>query len=294
MEARQPFPYKRNPSRPSFTLPPGTVDTHCHIFGPADKFPYAPGTKQTPIEATKEQLWQLRDHLGIARNVIVQAAEYNDDNSALLDALNDAHGRTRGIGTIKSTISAQDLQSLHDAGIRGVRFGFVKHLPGRLPPDEVAAIANRIAPFGWHCLVFFAIEDLPELYDLFTDLPTDVVVDHMGRPDVTKPVDGPEFGLVLRLLGENENFWCKIAAADRLSQSGPDAYADVVPFARRIVETFPDRVLWGTDWPHPKMFTHAPDDGKLVDFIPNVATTAELQHKLLVANPMRLYWPEED
>jgi 2-pyrone-4,6-dicarboxylate lactonase len=148
-------------------------------------------------------------------------------------------------------------------------------------------------------VVYFEAGDLPELWDFFSALPTAVVVDHMGRPDVTKTVDGPEFELFVRFLREHPNAWSKVSCPERLSVGGPPAlgterapYRDVVPFARRIVETFPDRVLWGTDWPHPNLKHHMPDDGLLVDFIPHIATTPALQHRLLVDNPMRLYWPE--
>ena len=161
-------------------------------------------------------------------------------------------------------------------------------------------IAGRIAKLGWHVVIYFEAVDLPELWDFFTALPTTVVVDHMGRPDVTKPVDGPEFELFVKFMREHANVWSKVSCPERLSVQGPralngeqNAYRDVVPFARRIVETFPDRVLWGTDWPHPNLKDHMPDDGLLVDFIPHIAVTPELQRKLLVDNPMRLYWPEE-
>ncbi len=149
-------------------------------------------------------------------------------------------------------------------------------------------------------VIYFEAVDLPELWSFFTALPTTVVVDHMGRPDVAKPIDGPEFSLFLKFMHEHPNVWSKVSCPERLSVSGPPAlngeraaYRDVVPFARRVVEAFPDRVLWGTDWPHPNLKNHMPDDGLLVDFIPSIAVTAELQRKLLVANPMRLYWPEE-
>ena len=142
-------------------------------------------------------------------------------------------------------------------------------------------------------VIYFEAPELPELYDFFTALPTDVVVDHMGRPDVSKPIDGEEFGLFLKLLQENQNFWCKVSCPERLTQQEDYRYDDVVPFARKVVETFPDRVLWGTDWPHPNMRSHTPDEGMLVDYIPRIASTTELQQKLLVDNPMRLYWPEE-
>ena len=161
-------------------------------------------------------------------------------------------------------------------------------------------IAGRIAKLGWHVVIYFEAVDLPELWDFFTSLPTTVVVDHMGRPDVSKPVDGPEFELFVKFMRDYPNVWSKVSCPERLSVSGPpalngerQAYRDVIPFARRIVETFPDRVLWGTDWPHPNLKNHMPDDGLLVDFIPHIATTPELQRKLLVDNPMRLYWPEE-
>jgi 2-pyrone-4,6-dicarboxylate lactonase len=149
-------------------------------------------------------------------------------------------------------------------------------------------------------VIYFEAVDLPELWDFFTALPTTVVVDHMGRPHVTKPIDGPEFQLFLKFMHQHPNVWSKVSCPERLSVAGPpaldgerNAYRDVVPFARKVVETFPDRVLWGTDWPHPNLKNHMPDDGLLVDFIPHIATTAELQQKLLVDNPNRLYWPEE-
>ena len=169
----------------------------------------------------------------------------------------------------------------------------------RVPTDSLAEIVAKIAPLGWHVVIYFEAEDLPELYDFFSSIPTDVVVDHMGRPDVTKDPHGPEFDLFLRFMRENTNVWTKVSCPERLSVTGPRAldgeqaaYTDVVPFARRVVEEFPDRVLWGTDWPHPNLKDHMPDDGLLVDYIPQIATTPELQHKLLVENPRRLYWPE--
>jgi 2-pyrone-4,6-dicarboxylate lactonase len=279
-----------SPSKPTFRPPPGAVDAHCHVFGPGDVFPYAPERKYTPCDAPKEKLWELRDYLGFERNVIVQATCHGADNRALVDALKASNGRARGVATVKQDVTDEELRALDAAGVRGVRFNFVKRLVDTTPREVLLAIAERVKPLGWHIVIYFEAQELPELYDFFTSLPTTVVVDHMGRPDVTKPVDGPEFELFIRLLREHPNFWSKVSCPERLSKSGPDAYEDVVPFARRVVETFPDRVLWGTDWPHPNMKSHMPDDGKLVDFIPRVARTAELQRKLLVDNPMALYW----
>jgi 2-pyrone-4,6-dicarboxylate lactonase len=282
-----------NPSKPRFVAPRGAVDAHCHVFGPGGVFPYAPERKYTPCDASAAQLFALRDFLGFSRNVIVQATCHGADNRALVDALGKSGGKARGVATVYRDVTDAELKALDAAGVRGVRFNFVKRLVDRLDKGELAEIAARVKPLGWHVVIYFEAQELAEHYDFFASLPTDVVVDHMGRPDVTKPIDGPEFALFLKLMREHPNFWSKVSCPERLSKTGPDAYEDVVPFARRVVELFPDRVLWGTDWPHPNMTTHAPDDGKLVDFIPKIATTEELQRKLLVDNPMRLYWPEE-
>jgi len=288
------------PSKPKFKLPLGAVDAHCHVFGPGEEFPFAPERKYTPCDASKHQLYALRDHLGFSRNVVVQATCHGSDNAAMVDALVHSKGKARGIATVKRSISDDELQRLHEAGVRGVRFNFVKRLVDFTPKDELMEIASRIAPLGWHIVIYFEAVDLPELWDFFIALPTTVVVDHMGRPDVTKPVDGPEFQLFVKLMQEHNNIWSKVTCPERLSVTGPNAlngevaaYKDVVPFAKYLVEQFPDRVIWGTDWPHPNLKNHMPDDGLLVDWIPHIAVTEELQNKLLVNNPMRLYWPEE-
>lgn len=285
------------PAKPLFKLPPGAVDAHCHVFGPGAMFPYAPERKYTPCDASKAQLFALRDHLGFDKNVIVQATCHGSDNRALVDALKASNNKARGVATVNRHVTDAELQDMHAAGVRGTRFNFVKRLADFTPRDVLLEIANRIAPLGWHVVVYFEAVDLPELYDFFTALPTTVVVDHMGRPDVTKPVDGPEFELFVKMMREHPNIWSKVSCPERLSVGGPKAlngeqhaYQDVVPFAKRLVETFPDRVLWGTDWPHPNLKDHMPDDGLLVDFIPQIATTPELQKKLLVDNPTRLYW----
>ncbi len=289
-----------SPTKPRFKLPSGSVDAHCHVFGPADEFPYAPQRKYTPCDASKDQLFALRDHLGFDRNVIVQATCHGSDNSALIEACRSAGKRARGVATVHADITDDELHTLHIAGVRGVRFNFVKRLVDITPKDELLTIAARIAPLGWHVVIYFEAPDLPELWDFFGAIPTPLVIDHMGRPDVTKPIDGPEFELFLRFMHEHDTVWSKVSCPERLSHTGPPAlhgeqaaYWDVVPFARKVVESFPNRVLWGTDWPHPNLKKHMPDDGLLVDFIPHIAVNAELQQRLLVDNPMRLYWPEE-
>ena len=287
------LPFDPDPSAPTFAPPAGAVDAHCHVFGPAERFPFAPERKYTPCDASKEQLRALRDHLGFSRNVIVQATCHGADNRALVDALQASGGRARGVATVKRDISTEALAELDAAGVRGVRFNFVKRLVDKLPADDLREIADKIAPLGWHIVIYFEAQELDAIYELITALPTTVVVDHMGRPDVGNPVNGPEFQRFVQLLREHPNFWCKVSCPERLSKVGPHGYEDVVPFARHLVETFPDRVLWGTDWPHPNMRSHMPDDGKLVDVIPRIAPTSDLQRALLVDNPMRLYWPDD-
>jgi 2-pyrone-4,6-dicarboxylate lactonase len=287
------------PAKPHFQLPAGAVDAHCHVFGPGAEFPYAPERKYTPCDASKLELYALRDHLGFARNVVVQATCHGADNRAMVDALLHSGGKARGVATVKRSVGDAELQAMHAAGVRGVRFNFVRRLVDFTPKDELLEIAGRVAALGWHVVIYFEAADLRELSEFFTALPTIIVVDHMGRPDVGKPVDGPEFELFLKFMRQHPNVWSKVSCPERLSVRGPpalngerNAYRDVVPFARTIVESFPDRVLWGTDWPHPNLKDHMPDDGLLVDFIPHIAITPELQRKLLVDNPTRLYWPE--
>ena len=288
------LPFHPSPKKPAFILPDGAVDAHCHVFGPGSDFPYAPERKYTPCDAGKERLFALRDHLGLSRNVIVQATCHGADNRAMLDAVRASNGLARGIATIRPDVTEAELAEMHAAGVRGVRFNFVKRLVDPKPDAYYHDILAKIAPLGWHIVIYFEAEDLAERWDFFTALPTIVVVDHMGRPDVSKPVDGDAFGLFLRFM-ERDNIWSKVSCPERLSRLGPPGYSDVIPFARTVIERFPTRVLWGTDWPHPNlnMVGHMPDDGALVDLIPAIAPTAELQRKLLIENPMRLYWPEE-
>ena len=286
------LPFHPNPSKPTFVLPPGSVDAHCHVFGPGGQFPFAPERKYTPCDAGKDQLFALRDLLGFEKNVIVQATCHGSDNSAMLDALRCANNRARGVATIRPDISRSELDEMHEAGVRAVRFNYVRRLVDPEPDAYYHRIVEKIAPLGWHIVVYFEAADLAERWSFFTSLTSRVVVDHMGRPDVSKPADGADFELFLRLMREHENFWTKVTCPERLTISGPPGYDDVVPFARRVVEEFPDRVLWGTDWPHPNLKGHMPDDGKLVDFIPRIARTEEQQQKLLVENPTRLYWEE--
>lgn len=281
-----------DPSVPRFTPPPGAVDAHCHVFGPMAEFPFSAKAKYLPEDAGPEMLFALRDKLGFARNVIVQASCHGTDNAATLNAIAKSNGRARGVAVVDPAIGDAELETLHDGGIRGVRFNFLKRLVDDAPKDKFLEIARRIQPLGWHVVVYFEADILVELRPFLDAIPTLLVIDHMGRPDVAQGPDGPDMQAFRALLDSRDDIWAKVTCPDRLDAKGPpwdDFAAAVAP----LVADYPDRVLWGTDWPHPNMQDAIPDDGTLVDMIPRIAPTPELQHKLLVANPMRLYWPEQ-
>ena len=284
------LPFHPNPSKPNFMVPPGAVDAHCHVFGPAAHFPFSPQRKYTPCDASKEQLFELRDFLGFERSVIVQATCHGNNNDALEDALLNSNDRARGIASVGVDIDHATLRRLDRVGVRGVRFNFVKRLVDNAPKETFKMISNMIAEYGWHIVVYVESQDLEELVPFLKALPTTIVFDHMARPEVTKGTDSKEFNLLMKLM-ENEKFWCKTTCPERLTKIGPEYnYSDVLPFMQKLVTTFPDRVLWGTDWPHPNMKSHMPDDGKLVDIIEMFAPDITTQKKLLVDNPLRLYW----
>ena len=279
-----------DPSAPTFEVPAGAVDAHCHVFGPGRVFPFAPERKYTPCDASREQLFALRDFLGLEKNVVVQATCHGADNSALLDVLEHSDGRARGVVTVHPDVSRGELLRMDELGVRGVRFNYVKRLVDPKPDQYYREIVDKIRPLGWHVVLYFEPADLREKWDFFRSLNIPIAIDHMGRADVSKPLHNADFELLLGFMRHTADAWCKVSCPDRLSNLGSPAYADVVPFAKTVVEEFPDRVLWGTDWPHPNMKSEMPDDGVLVDYVPTIATTSALQEKLLVTNPNTLYW----
>ncbi len=281
--------YCLSPTKPRYRPPPGAVDAHCHVFGPAAKFPFAPERKYTPYDAPKEQLFVLRDFLGFSRNVIVQASCHGTDNAATIDALLAANGSARGIAVVKPTIDDAELRDMNEAGVRGVRFNFLPRLVDAVDPRVHLALARRVAALGWHVVVYFEAPSLAKMVPFLEALPTIAVLDHMSLPDAQKGVEHADFQAYMKVLADHPNLWVKVTGPERISRLGPP-YDDFVPLAKTLVERFTDRVLWGTDWPHPNMTTHMPDDGVLVDMIPRIAPGASQQQALLVGNPMRLYW----
>jgi 2-pyrone-4,6-dicarboxylate lactonase len=278
-----------DPRQPRFVPPPGAIDAHCHVFGPMAQFPFSAKAKYLPADAGPEMLFALRDKLGFSRNVIVQASCHGTDNAATLDAIARSNGMARGVAVVDPAIDDTELEALHAGGIRGVRFNFLKRLVDDAPKDKFLEIARRIRPLGWHVVIYFEADILEELRPFLDAIPTLIVVDHMGRPDVSQGPYGRDMRAFRALLDSRDDIWTKVTCPDRLAASGPP-WNDFANAVRPLVEDYPDRVLWGTDWPHPNMHDAIPDDGALVDMIPRIAPSFELQRKLLVANPESLYW----
>jgi 2-pyrone-4,6-dicarboxylate lactonase len=262
-------------------------DAHCHVFGPAATFPYAPNRAYTPQDAPKERLAALHQVLRIERAVIVQASCHGTDNRAMLDAIAHSGGRYRGVAIVDETFGDADYAALHAGGIRGVRFNFVRHLGGMPDMNVFHRVVQRIVPLGWHLIVHLDAVDIVELSSLLRSVPVPFVVDHMGRVKASEGVAQPAFRALLDLM-RLENCWVKVCGAERVSTAGPP-FHDAIPFAKAVIETAPDRVLWGTDWPHPNVGRHMPNDGDLLDLVPLMAPDEAMRHKLLVENPARLY-----
>jgi 2-pyrone-4,6-dicarboxylate lactonase len=284
-----------NPSKPRFVPPPGAVDAHCHVFGPAAEFPFSARAKYLPDDAGPDMLFALRDHLGFAKNVIVQASCHGSDNSATLNAIAKSNGKARGVAVVDPAISEAELQRLHDGGMRGIRFNFLKRLVDNAPKDKFLEVSRRL-PAGWHVVIYFEADILEELRPFLDAIPVPLVIDHMGRPDVSQGPDGPDMRAFRALLDSRDDIWFKPTCPDRLDAikegGGGDPWNAFAEAVRPLVADYPDRCIWGTDWPHPNMQSEVPDDGHLVDMIPRIAPTAELQRKLLIDNPNALYWAD--
>ncbi len=278
------------PSTPRFVPPPGAVDAHCHVFGPAAQFPFSAKAKYLPQDAGPDMLFALRDKLGFTRNVIVQASCHGTDNSATLNAIALSNGMARGVAVVDPAIGDAELAVLHAGGIRGIRFNFLKRLVDDAPKDRFLDVAARL-PAGWHVVVYFEADILGELRPFLDAIPVPLVIDHMGRPDVAQGPHGADMRAFRTLLDSRPDVHVKVTCPDRLDAKGPP-WDDFAAAVRPLVEDYPDRILWGTDWPHPTMENAIPDDGALVDMIPRIAPSVELQRKLLIDNPMRLYWSD--
>lgn len=279
--------WKPSPRKTTVTLPKGATDCHCHIFGPQDVFPFDPASGFKPADAPKEALFALHDQMGIERCVIVQSGCHGHDNRVVADAIAARPGRYLGIALAPADIEATQLKALDNQGFRGLRFNYMSHLAPGADRDALRALAPRLADLGWHLQIHMEDRLIAPMTPWLADLPVPVVIDHFGRIDASRPRDQAEFQALLRLL-DHEHLWCKVSGSERASRQDPP-YDDAVPYAREVVQRFPDRVLWGTDWPHPNFRADPPDDGDLFDLLPRIAPTEALMQSLLVENPERLY-----
>ena len=288
MTAAAPTPsFHPSPSSPRLQLPRGACDAHCHVFGPASRYPFAAGRTFTPADAPRERLFSLHERLGIERCVIVQSGCHGFDNQVTEDAIAARQGNYRGVALLPTAVPDHELRRLDAAGFRGVRFNYMSHLGAAAPIDEVLALSRRLVEIGWHLQIHCEAGLIEELSTSLRQSPVPVVIDHMGRVDASLGVDQPAFRALRRLL-EDDRFWVKVSGCERSSRQ-PPPYDDAVVLAATLVSDVPERVLWGTDWPHPNLAGDPPDDGALVDLLERIAPSADARQALLVANPLRLY-----
>lgn len=269
--------------RPLLRLPAGACDAHCHVFGPAHRFPYAPDRRYTPEDAPKEALAALHRRLGIERAVIVQASCHGRDNSAMVDCLMSAPERYRGVAILDATADGKEIESLHRAGVRGVRFNFVRHLGGAPDQETMQRVLARVRPFGWHVVLHLDAPDIESLAPMIRNLPMTTVIDHMGRVPAAGGIEQPAFRALLELARE-DHVWVKVSGAERVAEP---PFVSAVPLARALMQAAPERVLWGTDFPHPNL-RHPVDEADLVDLLEHYGDEAGIR-RLLVDNPAELY-----
>lgn len=272
---------------PNYKPPANACDAHCHIFGPAHKYPYAPDRSYTPPDAPLETFQALQRTLGLSRAVLVNASCHGTDNTVILDAIAQSEGRYRGVANVAESVTDRELEILNEGGIRGIRFNFVQHLGGTPDLNVFDRLVERVKPMGWHVVLHFDAKDLLDFEEMLRKLPVPFIIDHMGRVPTKDGLEQKPFKILLNV-ARMENCWVKICGAERISSAGPP-FTDAVPFAQALLEVQSDRILWGTDWPHPNIKKHMPNDGDLVDLIPLMMPDAALQKKVLVENPERLY-----
>ncbi|MCB0647778.1 MAG: amidohydrolase family protein [Saprospiraceae bacterium] len=279
-----------NPKLPGLSLPEMACDAHCHVFGPKAEFPYHENSTYEPPDAGKMTLKALHDFLGFSRAVIVQASCHGPDNRAMLDAIKWRGDQFwRGVCIANKSFTEKDFEALHEGGVRGVRFNFVKHLGGAPDLEGMKMVLEKVKVFNWHLVIHVNAEDIIKYEDFFKPFKDLVIiVDHMGRVPTNLGVDQPAFKILLDFM-QRDNWWVKISGAERISTGGPPFY-DAVPYAQKLIKTAPDRILWGTDFPHPNIKEHMPNDGHLVDLLGLFCNDESLLKKILVDNPNRLYW----
>ncbi len=282
-------PFDPFPTAPRYTLPTNSCDTHAHICGPASRYQYDPSRIYTPPDALLSDYLAMLKTLGINRAVIIQPSVYGIDNTVTLEAIKASPIPCHGVAVIDSSVTNAELQTMHDTGIRGIRLNLVdvNNPSGEIPLDMARKLAELIAPLGWHVEFLIHIDDYPNLDEQFTDFPTDIVVGHMGYMRPGKTTKEPGFKALLKLM-EKGQCWVKLTGPYRIS-SGDMPYPGVLELAQTLVATAPERILWGSDWPHVMLKKPMPNDGILCDLLINWIPENTMRHIVLVDNPAKLY-----
>ena len=284
----EPHPsYHPSPSTPKLKLPRGACDAYFHVFGPRARFPFPETRAYTPADAPKEKLFELHRHLGIERGVVVQSGAHGFDNSASADLIAAQPEAYVGVALFPAATPDEQIKQLDRQGFRGVRFNYMAHLGKPEPIADVLALGKRLAGIGWHLQIHMDGSRIAELAPSLRRSPVPVVIDHMGRIDASLGIEQPAFRELLLLLKE-KHIWVKVSGSERASRQ-PAPWKDALPFARKLVEEFGERTLWGTDWPHPNL-KEIPDDGLMVDLLAEIAPGEAQRRALLVDNPARLYF----
>jgi 2-pyrone-4,6-dicarboxylate lactonase len=283
------LPPDPDPIKPALVLPPGACDAHCHVFGPASKFPYSADRSYTPPDAPVENLRRLHAQLGISRAVIVHASCHGTEMDVTLDAIAASKGAYRGVACVEESTSDAELQRLHEGGIRGIRFNFVKHLGGVPDLGVFHRLVARIKPLGWHVVLHLDADDIVTQRDLLSRIDVPFIIDHMGRVKASDGLEQRPFQSLLDLYRRNPLAWIKVCGAERVS-AGKRPFRDAVPFAQALIAVDSHRILWGTDWPHPNISKDMPNDGELVDLFGEICPDAAVRTRILADNPTRMYW----
>jgi len=287
-----PCPPPREPSRPRVETPRNACDTHCHVFGPAAQFPYAADRSYTPPDAPLAKYLHLLDTLGCDRGALVQGSAHGRDNSAMLDALAREPKRLRGVAVADADTPAAELKRWHALGVRGLRFnhffrGGQLHYRGGVPLEAARVLAPTLKELGWHLQLWIDVKDLPDTIPILKEIGLPVVVDHMGRTDASAGTQAPGFQALLKLLGAG-GCWVKVSGAHRVSRAAPD-YPDARALHQALVAENPEQLVWGSDWPHPRMEDAMPDAGHLLDLFNAWTGDEATRRRILVDNPARLY-----
>ena len=276
---------------PALALPAGACDAHCHVFGPAYKFPYAADRSYTPPDAPVQALRRLHAQLGIARAVIVHASCHGTEMDVTLDAIASSNGTYRGVACVEDAVTDAELTRLHAGGIRGIRFNFVKHLGGVPDLEVFRRLVARIKPLKWHVVLHLDADDILTQHDLIAGIDVPFIIDHMGRVKAADGLGQKPFQSLLDLYRHNPLAWIKVCGAERVSV-GRRPFRDAVPFAQALIDVDASRILWGTDWPHPNITKDMPNDGELVDLFAEICPDAATRARILVDNPTQMYWSD--